>query len=186
MNSHSLFIRLLFLYRKVSTVIVRIRMRSYHQRNESDNTFDIAILLNKQIDVLVSSSAENNERSASISKENHYSELIFSNVDNERYQNGETKNINNVESEFAKYLKQKKSSLIIHPYMGDKLKKSAWEHIHCTIRYARQGNVAMAKLHADIAGHALEEAVRYMKDEEYSELVFQIEECFIKSKKEKG
>ena len=45
--------------------------------------------------------------------------------------------------------------------------------------------MTIAKLHADIAGHALEEAEHYLKDEEYSELVFEIEECFIKSKKEK-
>ena len=45
--------------------------------------------------------------------------------------------------------------------------------------------MTIAKLHADIAGHALEEAEHYLKDEECSELVFEIEECFIKSKKEK-
>ena len=66
--------------------------------------------------------------------------------------------------------------------MGDKLKKSAWEHVHSAIRYARQENMAMAKLHADIAGHALDEAAHFLKDEEYSELIFEIEESFDKSK----
>ena len=56
--------------------------------------------------------------------------------------------------------------------MGGQLKKSAWEHVHKAIRYARQADVTMAKLHADIAGHALEEAEHYLKDEECSELVF--------------
>ena len=179
MNTHSLFVRLLFLYRKFSTVIVRIRMRSYRPFLESNNIFDITSLLHQQIDSIVSSSIKNNAPLANTSKEAQSSDLNFTKVDNENYQNSE------IESEFAKYLKQKKSYSINHPFMGDKLKASVWEHIRCTLRYTRQGNVAMAKLHADIAGHALEEVAHFIKDVEYSELIFEVEECFEKSKKEK-
>jgi len=186
MKYHSLFVRLQYLYRKISIVIVRVRVGSYRPFLELNNTFDITSLLHQQIDSIVFSSIKNNVPPANTSKEVQHSELNFTKVDNENHQDSEIENVSSIESEFAKYLKQKKSSSIVHPYMGDKLKKSAWEHVHSTIRYARQGNMAMAKLHADIAGHALEEAAHFLKDEEYSELVFQIEECFIKSKKEKG
>lgn len=183
MKYHSLFVRLQYLYRKISIVITRIRMRSYRPFIESNNTFDITSLLHKQIDSIVFSSIKNNAGTANTSKEVQHSKLNFAKVDNKNCQDNEIDNVSSIESEFSKYLKQKKSSSITHPYMGDKLKKSTWEHIHSTIRYAKQGNMAIAKLHADIAGHALEEAAHFLNDEEYSDLVFQVEECFIKSKK---
>jgi hypothetical protein len=182
MKNSSLFIRLLFLYRKVSIFAVRIRMRSYRQHVKSDTALNITALLKKEIDELVVSSDQNIKHSSNISEEPHSSNLIIPKADNEHSHDVGIKNTHNVESEFANYLKQNKSSLIIHPYMGDKLKKSAWEHIHCTIRHARLGHIDMAKLHADIAGHALEEAAHYMSDEEYSELIFDIEKCFKNSK----
>lgn len=179
MKNSSLFVRLLFLYRKVSIFAVRIRMRSYRHHIKSDAALNITALLKNQIDELVVISDENNKYISNISDEPHSSKLIFSTAE---YDSGRG-NINNVESEFAKYLKHNNSSLIVHPYMGDKLKNSAWEHIHCTIRHARLGHIEMAKLHADIAGHALEEAAHYMTDEVYSELIFDIEKCFENSKK---
>ena len=182
MKNSSLFVRLLFLYRKVSIFAVRIRMRSYRQHVKSDATLNITALLKKEIDELVVSSVQNIKHFSNISEEPHSSNLIISKEDNERYYDNGRGNTHNAESEFAKYLKQNKSSLIVHPYMGDKLKKSAWEHIHCTIRHARLGHVEMAILHADIAGHALEEATHYMSDAEYSELIFEIEKCFKNSK----
>ena len=157
-------------------------MRSYHSFIESNNTFDITSLLHQQIDSIVFSSIKNNVPPADTSKEVQRSELSFTKRDNEKCQDSEIDNVSSIESEFAKYLKQKKSSSLTHPCMGDKLKKSAWEHVHSAIRYARQENMTMAKLHADIAGHALEEAAHFLKDEEYSELIFEIEESFDKSK----
>lgn len=182
MKNNSLFVRLLYLYRKISIVIVRIRMRSYRPFIDSNDTFDITSLLHQQINTLAPDL--NNSNASLINAQNvtKNTGIRTTKVDVTNNQDNDINNISSTESEFAKYLKQKRSSSIDHPYMGDKLKKSAWEHIHCTIRYARQGNDAMAKLHADIAGHALEEAVHFMKDEEYSELVFEIEECFEKSK----
>lgn len=181
MKNHSLFVRLLYLYRKISIVMVRIRMRSYRPFIESNNSFDITPLLHQQIKTLLTpNSNKGDELLPNAYKKAQDSKISTPIVDNKKHQDSE------IENGFAEYLKQKKSSSIDHPYMGDKLKNSAWEHIHCTIRYARQGNMAMAKLHADIAGHALEEAVHFMKDEEYSELIFEVEECFEKSKIEIG
>ena len=157
---------------------VQLRMRSYRQNIKSDTAFNITALLKKQISELTVSLDGNNKHSSNNSKEPHSFNQTLSNVDNENHQSSGRERINIVDSEFAKYLKQNKSSLIAHPYMGDKLKKSAWEHIHSTIRHAKLGHVEMAKLHADIAGHALEEVAHYIKDEEYSELIFDIEKCF--------
>ena len=183
---HSLLSSLQYIYRKISIVVVRIRIHSYRKLVESNSSFDITSVLNEQINTLAASSVKNNKIHDDVNEKPQHSELTFNKEDIKKYQSSKIENVSGVESEFAKHLKQKKSSSMIHPYLGDKLKQSAWEHIHCTIRYARQGNVVTARLHADIAGQALEEVAHYMKDEEYSELVFQIEECFIKSKKENG
>ena len=181
MKNHSLYVRLQYLYRKISIVIVRIRMRSYRPFIESHNTFNITPLLHQQIKALLTSNSnKSNKLLTKTHKDAQHSEISATKADNENHKNS------GIENGFAKYLKQKKSSSINHPCMGDKLKTSAWEHIHFTIRYARQGNVAMAKLHADIAGHALEEVAHFIKDEEYSELVFEVEKCFEKSKIEIG
>ena len=123
MKNHSLFVRLQYLYRKISIVVVRIRMRSYRPFIESNNTFDITSLLHQQIDSIVFGLIKNNEPPANTSKEVQHSELSFTKVDNENHQDSEIENVSSIESEFAKYLKQKKSSSLIHPYMGDKLKK---------------------------------------------------------------
>jgi len=183
MKNHSLLSTLQYIYRKISIVVVRIRIHSYRKRVESNSSFDITSVLNEQINTLAASSAKNNKTHDDVNENPQHSELTFNKEDIKKYQGSKIENVSGVESEFSKYLKQKKSSSMIHPYLGDKLKQSAWEHIHCTIRYARQGDVVTARLHADIAGQALEEVAHYLKDEEYSELVFQIEECFIKSKK---
>ncbi len=181
MKNNSLFSSLQLLYRKVSMVILNLRMHSYHSSVDSN---DITSLLNKQIEGLVSSSAKDTTGHIDTSEIDEHVKHDLINKNNEKYK--EVKNVGELGSEFSKYLNQRKTSSIIHPYMGDKLKKSAWEHIHHAIRYAHQGNAVSARLHADIAGHALEEASHYLKNEEYSELVYQVEECFIQSKKEKN
>lgn len=52
--------------------------------------------------------------------------------------------------------------------MGEKLVHSTWEHIHTSIRVARQGDVKTARMHVELAGNALKEAERYLSAEEFS------------------
>lgn len=186
MKNKSLIDSLHSLYSRLFNTILRIRMRSYRPSVKSNNHFDITDLLNKQVDELAASSAKDTTAAVNFDEKNLNSEFSSIKEDNHN-RDSNKKPITHLEfeSEFSKYLKQTKSSSIIHPHMGDQLKKSAWEHVHKAIRYARQADVSTAKLHADIAAHALEEAEHYLKNEEYSELVLEIEECFIKSKKEK-
>ena len=51
---------------------------------------------------------------------------------------------------------------------GDKLMQSTWEHLHASIRFARQGDVKMARLHADLTRNALNEAAHYLPESVYS------------------
>jgi len=185
MKNHSLLASLQDLYKIISKKVIRNRMHSYHKHVGSNGSFDITSVLNKQIDSLSTVSSDNNIDSTNVRDEERSEKPITAKVQNQEFQYTEKENISGVESEFAKYLKQKKSSSASHPYLSEKLKATVWEHIHNTIRYAKQDNIATAKLHADIAGQALEEAAHYMSDEEYSNLIFQVEECFMISKKEK-
>lgn len=52
-------------------------------------------------------------------------------------------------------------------YAGEKLGVSAWEHIRASLRYAREKNAGLAKMHADLASEALQQASHYLADEEY-------------------
>jgi len=62
----------------------------------------------------------------------------------------------------------------LHDHMGEKLKASAWEHIHSSMRYAHEGNRETAMLHADIAANAIKEAVHYLEDNAYKDFIGEI------------
>ena len=46
--------------------------------------------------------------------------------------------------------------------------QSTWEHLHASIRFARQGDVKTARLHADLTRNALNEAAHYLPEPVYS------------------
>lgn len=52
-------------------------------------------------------------------------------------------------------------------HLGEKLKASAWDHIHTSLRYVRQGKADLAKMYADLANEALQQASHHMTDDEY-------------------
>ena len=172
------------LYNQLGVLMAQIRFRSYRSLIKSDNTFNITSILNQQVEKLASESvisaksAENNEKIMQQSDDS----LSKSAVKDKSVM--KHKNVSGVESEFAKHLKLSKSSAVSNSHMGDKLKESAWEHIHSAIRFAKQGKVDKAKVHADIAGHAIEEAGHYLNRDEYSVLVNRIEDYFTDSTKE--
>lgn len=55
-------------------------------------------------------------------------------------------------------------------HLAVKLKASAWDHIHTSLRYVREGKADLARMHADLANEALQQASHHMTDEEYIEL----------------
>ena len=87
-------------------------------------------------------------------------------------------NVTGVESGFAKHIQQRRPPSVTQPQMGENLKSSVWKHLNTAIRCVKNGDVDTAKLHTSIAGSALEEAGHYMSNDDYSELVLQIESYF--------
>jgi hypothetical protein len=82
---------------------------------------------------------------------------------------------NNV-GELSRYFKEKSIESELHPGIEEKLEHSVWEHIHATIKYARQGDKPNAKMHTDIANSACEELAHYMSEEDYLEFIMKIKE----------
>jgi len=177
-NNHALLSTLKKLYSHLAMVLVQMRSYSYRK---SSHAFDITSILNSKVDDLVVHATRENTSLDKKTEKVQQSNLTHSKIQTEYSQKEKSEKVLDAESEFAKHLQQRKSISVTQPHMGDKLKKSAWEHIHSAIRYAKQGKADTAKMHTDIAGHAIEEAGHYLNDEEYSELVYQIEDYFTKS-----
>lgn len=60
---------------------------------------------------------------------------------------------------------------------GDRLIQSTWEHLHASIRLARQGNAEAARLHAELTNNALNEAMHYLPESEYSQFSKEVMEA---------
>jgi len=183
-DNHTLLKTLKDLYSQLGAVITQIRLRSNHLLDNSQNTLNITSILNEQVEKLASESIKSAQRTENNVIKVQQSDGSLSKIVAKDQSVMKYKNVSGVESEFAKYIKQNKSSAVSHSHIGAKLRESAWEHIHSAIRFAKQGAVDKAKVHADIAGHAIEEASHYLNSEEYSDLVNRIEDYFTDSKKE--
>ena len=78
--------------------------------------------------------------------------------------------------ELSKYFKERNKGADLHPSIREKLEHSVWEHIHATVRCARQGDKRNAKMHLNIAHTACKELGHYMDDEEYQAFVKEAED----------
>lgn len=191
-NNHHLMSALKSLYGRLSRLLVKIRSNTYHGVSGAAPSFDITSVLNKQIEDYAAHH-KNETAEHSLPKDSNLPGSTatatspgINNTEHGMSEGGITDSPHNkTESEFAQHLKQRKSSSVTQPHIGDSLKASAWEHIHTAIRHAKQGEIDSAKLHTKIAGQALDEAGHYLNDADYAELVYQIEHYFSDSKKEK-
>lgn len=170
------------LYGKLSVLLADIRMRSYHLLFNTQNTFDITSVLNKQLDVYAEQYQKNKPDEYTHMVKNMPGSITATKTENKSDSEASQHTPVKTESEFTKYLKKRKSSSVSQPHIGDNLKASAWEHIHSAIRFAKQGQVEKAKLHTTIAGRALEQAGHYMDDKDYTALMNEIEHYFTDTK----
>lgn len=78
--------------------------------------------------------------------------------------------------DLTRFFKATHSNNELHPGICDKLKHSVIEHINASIRYARRGDAAVAKMHADIANTAYQELAHYITDEAHTRFAQELEE----------
>lgn len=60
--------------------------------------------------------------------------------------------------------------------VGEGVKRRMLEHINTALRLARRGDLAGARIHADIARSAMREAVHYLSQEEYRQFTAAVKE----------
>ncbi len=60
--------------------------------------------------------------------------------------------------------------------VGEGVKRRVLEHINTSLRLARRGDSAGARIHADIARSAMREAVHYLSGEEYRQFTAAVKE----------
>lgn len=163
------------LYSSITLRILQKRMDSYHSASANNNanslSFDFTASLYKYIDDVSSQTQKTvpdkqmlDHAGFSISNNPHppsHFEITYKG--NNSGLTKHFKEINNAE---------------LHPGISGKMKDSIWEHIHASIRHARQGNSHAAKVHADIANNAYKELAHYISSEEYNELAREIEDQF--------
>ena len=77
--------------------------------------------------------------------------------------------------ELARHIKATDNESGLYPEIAKKLEHSIWEHIHATIRFARQGDKHKATMHTDIANSACKELAHHMPKDQYQALTMKIE-----------
>ena len=186
MNNNSTLLSILKgLYSQLGQILLvrtQTRIDSYQRNFKSDMTIDITTILNRQVDDLAARVVTERVEIIEVSEERHEKlpekNTELHQIPYKNYPETKHENMSGVESEFANYLKQRKMTSVTQPHLGENLKASAWEHIHCAIRHAKNGALDTAKLHTSIAGTALEEAGDFMEHDDYVELICEVEQYF--------
>jgi len=79
-----------------------------------------------------------------------------------------------------------RASSDVSPYLGDRLESSTWSHIHTALLRARAGDLANARLHADIASQAMREAACFMSEDAYGRFARDIEQALAELERLQG
>lgn len=66
------------------------------------------------------------------------------------------------------YFKKSATPTELSSPLGEKLKRSAWDHTHSAIRLAHQGDYASAKLYADLANNAIHELGHFLSEADFN------------------
>jgi hypothetical protein len=166
------------LFRRFFMLDLDRRIHTYHQTANTPRSQHITRSLNEQIDELVAVSSKQSAipaRKISDDQSQHGSQSPPQQQD--RHTEGAS--VTTVGHDyFEKHTGHRDEDL----GMGDKLRESAWSHLHSALLYARQGDAGRAKLHADIAHQALKEAAHYLSEEEFEALSNQLEQALAEHK----
>ena len=150
------------LFLKVSNFELVKRVSAYHHKSVS--ALDISAPLSKHIDKLVVENRRTKSRVANAVTSRSSAERKLQKIVSA---SSKPSRLNKMLDGLARHYKRSAGKTESNQYMGERLKSSTWSHLHVASMEARRGNVAAAKIHADIANQALKEAVNYMSDEEY-------------------
>jgi len=159
------------LYMKLSTLILQRRMESYRKEGGKDVDNEILSVLNEIVDGAASAQGSDSVaiEGAGGGQPDQVSSVEQGNADRSK-QVGPTATPSTAFTDLSSHMHASLSgNSDVHP-LGKKLKASAWEHIHTALRYAREQKAELARMYANLAQEALQQASHHMTDEAYSEL----------------
>lgn len=171
------------IYFKISLIVLHKRMDNYHRQashSKKEYANDIRSPLLECADILIVNNQDNPEvihaidcttaESATTNWHTHEKHRAATDANNQPAFNHEHV------GELSKYFRERGRSSDLHPNIKEKLEHSVWEHIHATIRYARQGDNRSSKMHAGIANYACKELAHYFNQEDYQAFATEVEE----------
>ena len=164
------------LHRKLALALLYFRESTYRNIAGKGKTSNIKAIINAKIDELASS-LENTPldkgdlENTTVVKRDAGDDKTSDYKSNENHLPRKA-----VENELSRYIKTESLTSVTQPGIVKKLTESIWEHIHNTLRAARQGDTDKAKLHLDIVDQALNEVGHYMSGDDFSKLVNSVEQ----------
>lgn len=161
------------LYSHISLSLLNKRMGAYHKDIPTVSSQDVSARLSDQIEKLAASeqSRPKSEPGGNEVTEESLTEPV---LDSEPDKPRKKTVLGRIANVFSHYLKGRAGNEL-NPQLSEKLKNSVWTHLHTALRHARQGEVVTAKLHADIANHALKEVAHYMSQDGYVEFSAEVD-----------
>jgi hypothetical protein len=167
------------IYIKVSLIVLHKRIKGYSKQSDQSNvshTHDIGIPLLECIDAINVNRRDDSDTSR-VSDDANAESVITDPHAPIKYQPLkphviDKKNI----GDLSRYFKARSNGAELHPEIKEKLECSIWEHIHATIKYARQGDNRNAKMHADIVCSACKELAHYMSKDDYMNFIAGVNE----------
>jgi hypothetical protein len=151
------------LYSGIFATVLKERVTSYHAETGNSYDDDIGAALRSYIKQVKQTASTNHPgNSAAISPTGAASDRISAST-----LNSASEQVNNPLSDYLKKNGAYPELALASP-LGEKLKRSAWDHTHSAIRLAHQGDYASAKLHADLANNAVHELGHFMPEADFS------------------
>ncbi len=172
-DNHDLLSVLRALFQRVFRMNMAQRL-NLHKRKPASDSVDLSESLYQQIDKL---STTNRNDSAIIDSR---VSAATDDVKNTSVSSSRTKNLVYTTSstpvtDLSNHLKTEHGNHYSQSELGKRLERSAWDHLHKSIYYARDGKTEDAKLHAKISLQAIKEAHQFLSDDEYTRLTRDIQ-----------
>lgn len=157
------------LYSKLSVLILNRRMNTY--RKESSSQLDKQIL-SALFDIVEKTPEPQSLKTDSdaLKPEAQADRLIAGNSKGAPQVKVSNAPAATLPNDLSSHMHSNLSKTSDSKHLGEKLKSSAWDHIHTSLRYVREGNTDLAKMYAGLANEALQQASHHMTDEAYIEL----------------
>ena len=154
------------LYSRIMTLRLESHANSYHYHNNTTHSRNIVSSLSGCIDKLATDAEKHpvSEPDLHISNLDHYPH----NPPPISHEASHKTPSTTKPGELSEYLKNSHLNSGSTSVTGNKLIQNTWEHLHTSIRLARLGDVKNARLHCELTSSALNEAARYLSEQEYS------------------